>query len=151
MTLTAKQQRFVANYLSTLNATEGAREAGYRHPNQQGPRLLVNVGIQEAIKKAMKEREKRTQVTQDLVVQGLLKEAQEATTDSARIAAWAWLGKHLGMFASENAGNTARKNAGKESIRNDRCIAAVFGSPNAYLAGDGWMLYQRRTHVAYSL
>lgn len=49
--LTDKQHAFVAAYLGTAerNATEAARLAGYKQPNQQGPRLLVNVGIAEAI------------------------------------------------------------------------------------------------------
>jgi hypothetical protein len=49
--LSDKQHAFVAAYLGKAeqNATEAARIAGYKHPNQQGPRLLVNVGIQEAI------------------------------------------------------------------------------------------------------
>lgn len=53
--LTAKQQAFVSHYLICLNATESARLAGYAHPNQQGPRLLVNVGIRQAIDARFKE------------------------------------------------------------------------------------------------
>lgn len=46
-TLTTKQEAFVAAYLGAAhgNATEAARMAGYKAPNKQGPRLLVNVGI----------------------------------------------------------------------------------------------------------
>lgn len=43
--LSDKQQRFVDEYLDCLNATEAARRAGYKHPNKQGPALLVNLGI----------------------------------------------------------------------------------------------------------
>lgn len=53
--LTAKQQAFVNHYLICLNATEAARLAGYAHPNQQGPRLLVNVGIRAAVDARFKE------------------------------------------------------------------------------------------------
>lgn len=51
MPLTNKQQAFVEHYLRIWNATEAARQAGYsaKTANQQGPRLLVNVGIQAAI------------------------------------------------------------------------------------------------------
>lgn len=51
MTLSDKQHAFVAAYLGKAerNATEAARIAGYKHPNQQGPRLLVNVGVSQAI------------------------------------------------------------------------------------------------------
>ena len=50
MALTPKQEVFVNEYLATWNATEAARRAGYAFPNQQGPRLLVNIGIAEEIK-----------------------------------------------------------------------------------------------------
>lgn len=43
-------------------------------------------------------------LTIDMVVQGLLKEAQdyaEGSTQSARVSAWAHLGKHLGMFVDQ--------------------------------------------------
>jgi len=49
--LTPKQQRFVAEYLVDLNATQAAIRAGYapKHADVQGPRLLGNVGIAAAI------------------------------------------------------------------------------------------------------
>lgn len=47
--LTAKQRRFVEEYLVCLNATEAARRAEYTHPNKQGPANLVKVGIAAAI------------------------------------------------------------------------------------------------------
>lgn len=49
--LTPKQRRFVEEYLIDRNATQAAIRAGYsvKTANQQGPRLLVNVGIAAAI------------------------------------------------------------------------------------------------------
>ena len=49
--LTARQQRFVEEYLIDLNATQAAIRAGYsaRTAEQQGPRLLGNVGVAGAI------------------------------------------------------------------------------------------------------
>jgi phage terminase small subunit len=47
--LTAKQDRFCREYIIDLNATQAAKRAGYVAPNTQGPRLLVNVGIQARI------------------------------------------------------------------------------------------------------
>lgn len=44
-----KQRAFCEQYVQCWNATEAARRAGYAHPNKQGPRLLVNVGIQQYI------------------------------------------------------------------------------------------------------
>lgn len=53
LALPPKQQRFVLEYLACLNATEAARRADYAHPNKQGPRLLVNVGIARVIQAAL--------------------------------------------------------------------------------------------------
>jgi phage terminase small subunit len=47
--LSQKQLAFVESYLTTWNATEAARRAGYAHPNKQGPRLLVHEGIRAVI------------------------------------------------------------------------------------------------------
>lgn len=54
--LTRKQKVFVEAYLTTWNATEAARQAGYKHPNKEGPRMLVNVGIQARIEERMREK-----------------------------------------------------------------------------------------------
>lgn len=57
-TLTTKQEAFVAAYLGAAhgNATEAARMAGYKNPNVQGPRLLVNVGIAARVSQHVAER-----------------------------------------------------------------------------------------------
>lgn len=57
-TLTTKQELFVAAYLGAAhgNATEAARMAGYKNPNVQGPRLLVNVGVAARVSKHVEER-----------------------------------------------------------------------------------------------
>jgi len=71
MALTAKQKKFVLEYLVDLNATQAAIRAGYspKTANEQGARLLTNVSVQEAIQKAMSKREQRTEITQDMVLQ----------------------------------------------------------------------------------
>lgn len=50
--LTPRQQRFVAEYLIDLNATQAAIRAGYsaKTANQQGSRLLAHVGIAAAVR-----------------------------------------------------------------------------------------------------
>ena len=50
--LTAKQKRFIEEYLIDLNATQAAIRAGYseKTARSQGQRLLTNVDIQNAIK-----------------------------------------------------------------------------------------------------
>ncbi len=69
--LTPKQKRFVSEYLIDLNATQAAIRAGYspKTANEQGARLLANVSIAQTIQKAMQDREQRTEITQDRVLQ----------------------------------------------------------------------------------
>jgi len=71
--LNPKQQRFVAEYLKDLNATQAAIRAGYsaKTAEQQGPRLLGNAGIAAAVQQAMDARAKRTEITADLVLEGI--------------------------------------------------------------------------------
>lgn len=68
--LNQKQNTFVAEYLVDLNATQAAIRAGYSEKTAYsiGQRLLKHVEIQNAIQKAMKEREERTEITQDRVL-----------------------------------------------------------------------------------
>ncbi len=103
MSLTAKQQLFIEEYLVDLNATQAAIRAGYsaRNADKIGPELLGKTRVAEAIKVAQQGRSERTGITQDEVIQGLKKEATlegEGSSHSARVAAWAHLGKHLGIF-----------------------------------------------------
>ena len=78
MELTPKQRRFVDEYQVDLNATQAAIRAGYsaKTAHVQGPRLLGNVGVASAIQAAQIEVSKRTEVTVDDVVAGLLAEAK---------------------------------------------------------------------------
>ncbi len=104
---TPKQARFVEEYLVDLNATQAAVRAGYspKTAKQQGQRLLTNVDIHRAIQEGQEARSERTGVTQDQVITGLLHEARltsEGSSHSARVAAWAHLGKHLGMFTERH-------------------------------------------------
>lgn len=70
MVLTPKQKRFVAEYLIDLNATAAARRAGYsaKTADRIGPELLGKTCVSEAIQQAIQEREKRTEITQDMVL-----------------------------------------------------------------------------------
>jgi hypothetical protein len=103
MALTAKQRRFVDEYLVDLNATQAAIRAGYsaKTAYSQAERLLRNVEVAEATAAGKAARSIRTGVAQDDVIAGLLAEARrtgEGATHVGRINAWALLGKHLGMF-----------------------------------------------------
>ncbi len=75
MALTAKQRRFVDEYLIDLNATQAAIRSGYspRTANEQAARMLAKVSIQAYVSDRMKAREKRTEITQDRVLRELEK------------------------------------------------------------------------------
>ncbi len=69
--LTAKQQRFIQEYLIDLNATQAAIRAGYskRRASEIGYQLLQKTTVQQAIAEAMQARSRRTEVTADRVLQ----------------------------------------------------------------------------------
>lgn len=104
--LTAKQARFVEEYLIDLNATQAAIRAGYskKSAGRFSQELLTKTHIAEAIEKAQAKRSERTEITQDMVIEGLLAEAKlegEGSSHSARVNAWTQLGKHLKMFTDK--------------------------------------------------
>lgn len=68
--LTARQLRFVEEYLVTLNATQACIRAGYseRTSESAGPRLLGHVGVARAIADAQQARATRVGITQDRVL-----------------------------------------------------------------------------------
>ena len=76
--MTAAQKRFCDEYLVDLNATRAYKVAYSRckkdeTANVNGSKLLRNTKVQEYLSKKQKEIEKRTEVTQDMVVQELAK------------------------------------------------------------------------------
>ena len=68
--LTAKQERFVAEYLIDLNATQAAIRAGYsvKTAAETGYENLRKPQIADAVQKALAERAERTEITQDYVL-----------------------------------------------------------------------------------
>lgn len=73
MALTAKQKRFVEEYLVDLNATQAAIRAGYSQDTARsiGCENLTKPDIQDAINEAVEERSKRVEITQDMVLREL--------------------------------------------------------------------------------
>lgn len=88
--LTAKQKIFVDEYLIDMNATRAYKVA---YPNitkdetasQAGSRLLRNVKVQEKIAERMKDREVRTEITQDKVLKELAAIAFANGSDFAKV------------------------------------------------------------------
>lgn len=87
MALNAKQERFVAEYLIDLNATQAAIRAGYSEKTaySTGQRLLKHVEVQAALQEAQAKRSERTEVTQDRVLQEL---ARIGFADIRKAVAW---------------------------------------------------------------
>lgn len=71
MALTAKQQRFVDEYLKDLNATQAAIRAGYSKntAEQQASRLLTNVKVRADLAKRMEARGHKSAITQAMVLE----------------------------------------------------------------------------------
>ncbi|MGO0683487.1 terminase small subunit [Pseudomonas fulva] len=74
MALTAKQQRFVDEYLKDLNATQAAIRAGYSQKTAAsiGQENLRKPEIEKALREATQERSQRTAITQDYVLAGIV-------------------------------------------------------------------------------
>jgi phage terminase small subunit len=120
--VTARQKRFVQEYLLDLNASQAAVRAGYsvRTAGEQGYENLKKPEIQMAIKKAVAARNERTELTQDWVIARLLEVVQRSMQavpvlnrqgketgeyvfqGSVANRALELLGKHQGMFAEKS-------------------------------------------------
>lgn len=104
--LTLKQSRFIDEYLIDLNGTQAAIRTGYsaKTANEQAARLLANVSIKKEIDDRLAKQQTDAIVSREMVLRGLLSEAQcmgEGSSHSARVGAWAHLGKHLNMFTDK--------------------------------------------------
>lgn len=98
--MNARQERFVAEYLVDYNATRAAKAAGYsaKTARQQGEQLLSKLDISQAVEKGKRERIEAAEITAEMILKGLHDEALSAESDSARVAAWSWLGKARALF-----------------------------------------------------
>lgn len=90
MKLTPKQKIFCDEYLVDLNATR-AYKAAYKSVKKDetaavnGNRLLRNAKVKEYIDKRMKDREKRTEITQDFVLKELYAIAKSNGSNYAKV------------------------------------------------------------------
>ena len=74
--LTPRQERFVQEYLTGLNATAAYKRAGYQAKNDNvagvmGHRLLRNAKVQAAIRQAREDMQQRAEVSRDWVIRAL--------------------------------------------------------------------------------
>lgn len=106
MALTDKQQRFVAEYLVDLNATQAAIRAGYseRTAYSQGQRLLKNVEVAKVLSDRAANTSERLDLSAERVLRGLFEEATrtgEGSSHGARVSAWGLLGKYHSLFTDK--------------------------------------------------
>jgi phage terminase small subunit len=104
MGLTAKQARFVQEYLVDCNGAAAARRAGYsvHRADRQAQENLRKPAVAAAIAEAQAKRAERTQITADWVLERLRDEATrqgEGSSAAARVRALHLLGIHFGLFA----------------------------------------------------
>ena len=102
MALTAKQAKFVDEYLVDLNATQAAIRAGYseNRAKEIGYQLLRKTTLAAEIEKKQEKLQKKTGMTQEWVLeqyQDIINNTKTTEPNIAR-AALADVGKHLGMF-----------------------------------------------------
>ncbi len=90
MALTPKQKIFADEYLIDLNATRAYKVAYSKVRKDKtaavnGSRMLRNAKVAEYIERRMKDREKRTEITQDWVLEELRKIASVNGSDFAKV------------------------------------------------------------------
>jgi phage terminase small subunit len=85
--LTKKQAVFVEEYLVDLNATQAAIRAGYSPTtaHKTGSQLLGKSVVSQAVNARIKDREARTQITQDKVLREI---ARIALADPRKVMTW---------------------------------------------------------------
>lgn len=106
MKLTPKQKIFVDEYLVDLNATRAYKVA---YPNIKkdetaavnGSRMLRNAKVETYLNERMKDREKRTEITQDRVLKELAKIGFANATDYARVVEKMVMRKIIGAEGEE--------------------------------------------------
>ena len=125
--LNDKQRKFADEYIKCLNASEAYRKAGYKNDNvgtvkNNSSKLLANTYIQEYIAERQAKLQKKTEITQEWVinrlreisnrcmqeepvmkrVNGEMVETGEFKFDSqGAVKSTELLGKHLGLFETK--------------------------------------------------
>lgn len=105
--LPPRQEQLCQEYLVDLNIREAGRRAGYKCDYRNIWTLFKRKEVQERIQELMEERNKRTQISQDYVLNSLKNVAdrcmdEENFQPQAANKSLELLGKHLGMFTEKH-------------------------------------------------
>ena len=102
--LTPKQERFAQEYLVDLNGKQAAIRAGYspRSAEVTASRLLRHDKVGASLRRLQAQTQERLEITRDTVLEGLYREAtDEGSNGTARVQAWAHIGKILGVYVEK--------------------------------------------------
>lgn len=98
-----KQEAFCQEYAKDKNKSEAGRRAGYS--DDYGRVLYTKSHVRARCDELIGSLARRNDVDADVVIQGLLTEAQgngKDTNSAARVSAWDKLGKHFGIYGEDN-------------------------------------------------
>lgn len=108
MALTAKQQRFVDEYLIDLNATAAYKRAGYattgHGANVNASKLLTNTEIRAALELSNRERQKTTKIDAAYVLSTIvstIERCRELDDAGNVLRGTEQLGRHLKLFTDK--------------------------------------------------
>lgn len=100
--LTTKMKNFVDEYFVDFNGSAAVRRAGYRskNPHKMAGKLMNHPLVRQEIEKKKKEREEKTELTADYVINKLVAIADEEQSKNpqASLRSLELLGKYLGLY-----------------------------------------------------
>jgi phage terminase small subunit len=117
--LNERRKKFISAYLETLNASEAARQAGYKdRANQAGYQLLTNTDIQAIISQELKTRMDADRESVKARVLSLWNAVSATSTESMRdrLKASELLAKYAGLL-TERVEITGKDGAPIEYIK----------------------------------
>ena len=103
--LSARQQRFVREYILDFNGAQAAIRAGYsqKAAKEVAYRLLTYTHVTQAVEQQAQEAARKLQITRETVLQGLLEAAAMAKEEGSTLAlvsAWREVAKLMGFYPS---------------------------------------------------
>jgi phage terminase small subunit len=105
--LNPRHAAFIAEYLKDKNATQAAARAGYAEKSAKytARELLKTPHVKAAVARALKEQEKRTLQSADMVLLNLQRialAAEKAGEFHAAIRGWEKIGQHYKLFTEKH-------------------------------------------------